>query len=1222
MRAAEKIFKKLIFFSLIPLILSIGIASFLFLPNVYADSLPPIIAIINEDPYYFAEGNFGISLLHYMDFPLTPYLTSGVTENSTVKEIMDAYFKANSDITASIIEQESDRAISYVLHIQSPELIGDQVSYGFQMFNPATNAYQFTLESLASKDNQSYYEFASRYINAGGRPDPFDATIDVVTGDGTVLQKWQYYGCSITYFEIYLEDALVYLMYSGGIQAEIRDQSQIECRSRYMQADMDEVFNHYINFKGPAKTKHYDTAELNKIPSTNDRAVSYLVTFVGREIPEEVTFQTFSKFGTLGTSIPKYGGYLGFVKTNPEFFLESLLSKDKKGYYEYISRYINPGKTPERFDVNVDVVTGDGTALLRWQYFDCKVTSFEALLKDSMLIIKFHPGSTPEIRDHTEFHCNGLHLEADFEVLFSPYHNLPKTGEARLVASEPGAVIPKPADRAMSYVVHFSDGDFGDSTKTILTFPNFKQTALTEFNLQALPSQDKNDLYDVLIAKSMNPGRLPDPFDVTVDVVSGDGTILQKWQYYKCKVTNYQLKLNDILTKTKYAGINVAEIKETTSFECRGQNLVADPLKPVSPYTSIDVPSSTLDPTTERVGGEVPKEETRAMSYVVTLVGADIPQETFTSFASFKTRGITVRTTESSFLVHDLAKPTFSLQSLPSKDKENFYMLLAKYINAGKEPNPFDVKVDIVSGDDTILQSWNYFDCHVVNYEAFFEDNLLVIKYSPSAVEIRDKAGFECDGFHFETPRLKAFSPYASIQKLSEETQISNETGSLVPDNNDRPMSYVVHFSEGEIIIPHTYLTFSKYKQIDSTHFWLESLPSQDKELFYDSIIARYINPGKSPELIDVSVDLVTGDGTILQSWQYHKCSVTDYVIYRDDNIMFTRFVKNIDYEIRDKTTFDCAGLNVDTEGKLPFSLYTDIFNKRMVAEPDVPEIIVPPHVQLRSGTSANEIECKKEMELMIRPSNALPYCVKAHSITVLQELGWEHISKRPSEEPSIDKSKIGYTNLKAVLPTDGERAMSYRINVIGDEVPEVVHSIKFSKFAPFTTDDITVNTAKILGLPIPETAAITLHPTVHIGNMTLTVDVEVPLTDLPLPIPTATIPGDTSTLFGMIPYYHFGDKPSFYLESLPAKDKQEFYKWLSRYTNPGKTPDPVDVGVEILDGSGNTLQTWMYRDCSVLSYQLFLEDYILAFKYHGLWHTEIKDRTLFSCDGLSLNRL
>lgn len=1207
-----------ILFLIIPLILSIGIASSLFLPNVYAAQSPPIVALIDGDPYYFAEGDFGISLLHYLGFPLTPYLTDGVTEKSTDKEIMAAYYKANADVTSAIIEQESDRVISYVLTIQSADFIGDKVSYGFQMFNPGLDEIQFTLESLSNKDNQSYYEFVSRYINPGSRPQPFDATIDAVTGDGTVLQKWLYYGCSITYFEIYLEEALLFLMYAGGIASEIRDQSQIECSSRYLAADMDEVFSPYMRLDGPAKTKHYDTAMLNKIPSRNDRAASYLVTFVGREVPEEVTFQTFGKFGQTGSTISS--GYDGtaFGQTTPEFFLEGLLSKDKKEYYEYIARYINPGKTPEKFDVNVDVVTGDGTALLRWQYFGCEVTDFKAELKNSMLLIKFHPGSDPEIRDHTEFECTGFYLEADFVNLYSPYLNLPKTGEARRVASEPGAAIAKLADRANSYVVHFSDGDFGNSTKTFRTFPDFKQTGLTKFNLQALPSQDKNDLYDMLIAKSMNPGRLPDPFDVTVDIVSGDGTILQKWQYYDCKVSNYQLKLNDVLTSTKYSGKGGAEIKETTSFECRGQNLVADPLQPLSKFTSRNVATPTLDPTTELVGGEIPKEETRAMSFLVTLVGHDFPQETFTSFASFKTEGITVKTTEYSMFVSERHPPAFSLESLPSKDKENFFLLLAKYINPGKNPSPFDVKVDIVSGDATILQSWNYFDCHVVNYAASLSDNLLIIKYSPSAVEIRDKTSFECDGFHFETPRLKGFSPYASIHVLSGVTQISNETGSLVPDNNDRPMYYVVHFSEGEIIIPHTYLTFSKYKQIDSTNFWLESLPSQDKKLFYDGIIARYINPGKSPELIDVSIDFVTGDGTILQSWQYHKCSVTDYVIYRDDDVMFTRFIKTIDYEIRDKTTFDCAGLNVDIEGKLPFSLYADIFSKGLVAEPDLPEIIVPPQVQSKSGPSANEIECEREMELMIRPSNKLNYCVNAISVTTLQEQGWEHISKKLS----IDKSKIGYTNLKAVLPADGERAMSYRINVIGRDVPEVVSSIKFSKFAPFTPDDITVNTAKILGLPIPDNAFITLHESVKIGNFTLFLDVEVPLADLPLPIPTATIPGDTSTLFGMMPYYHFGDKPSFYLESLPAKDKQEFYKWLSRYTNPGKTPEPVDVGVEILDGSGNTLQTWMYRDCSVTSYQLLLDDYILGFKYHGLWHTEIKDRTLFSCIGLSLNRL
>ena len=78
----------------------------------------------------------------------------------------------------------------------------------------------------------------------------------------------------------------------------------------------------------------------------------------------------------------------------------------------------------------------------------------------------------------------------------------------------------------------------------------------------------------------------------------------------------------------------------------------------------------------------------------------------------------------------------------------------------------------------------------------------------------------------------------------------------------------------------------------------------------------------------------------------------------------------------------------------------------------------------------------------------------------------------------------------------------------------------------------------------------------------------------------------------------------------------------MSRYVNPGKQPDPIDVGIEILDGDGNLLQTWIYRDCTVKSYQVFLEDNILMIKYHERWQSEIKDRVMFACNGLHLNEL
>ena len=190
----------------------------------------------------------------------------------------------------------------------------------------------------------------------------------------------------------------------------------------------------------------------------------------------------------------------------------------------------------------------------------------------------------------------------------------------------------------------------------------------------------------------------------------------------------------------------------------------------------------------------------------------------------------------------------------------------------------------------------------------------------------------------------------------------------------------------------------------------------------------------------------------------------------------------------------------------------------------------------------------------------------------------------------------------------------------VGSEVPETLHQTKFSKFVPFTTADITIPTAQIFGIPIPIDAAFTIDAVEAPDGSTYTVDVA--LEDLPLPIPYATIPGYTSTLFGVIPHYEIGETPEFYLESLPAKDKIEFYKWISQYVNPGRPPEPIDVGIEILDGNDNILQTWVYRDCEARSYQVFLEDNILMIKYHEQWGSEIKDRVMFTCNGLHIDEL
>lgn len=45
---------------------------------------------------------------------------------------------------------------------------------------------------------------------------------------------------------------------------------------------------------------------------------------------------------------------------NTGFYIESTPDKNRTEYYDFLARYVNPGKQPEPIDVDVEVMTGDG----------------------------------------------------------------------------------------------------------------------------------------------------------------------------------------------------------------------------------------------------------------------------------------------------------------------------------------------------------------------------------------------------------------------------------------------------------------------------------------------------------------------------------------------------------------------------------------------------------------------------------------------------------------------------------------------------------------------------------------------------------------------------------------------------------------------------------------------------------------------------------------------
>jgi len=61
---------------------------------------------------------------------------------------------------------------------------------------------------------------------------------------------------------------------------------------------------------------------------------------------------------------------------------------------------------------------------------------------------------------------------------------------------------------------------------------------------------------------------------VQVDIVAGDGSIIQTWDYRQCDIEGYWTYIDDWKEYYKYIPGNESEIHERFQFECRGFSLL------------------------------------------------------------------------------------------------------------------------------------------------------------------------------------------------------------------------------------------------------------------------------------------------------------------------------------------------------------------------------------------------------------------------------------------------------------------------------------------------------------------------------------------------------------------------------------------------------------------------------------------------------------------------
>jgi len=144
-------------------------------------------------------------------------------------------------------------------------------------------------------------------------------------------------------------------------------------------------------------------------------------------------------------------------------------------------------------------------------------------------------------------------------------------------------------ERAQFFIVHFSNGLI-EKPFTVSTFSKFESTSSQskgtelykfpmyyfkdkpEFYLEGLPSMDKKDLYRG-IDRWMTRGATLSPFDVDIDVIAGDSTVIQTWSYSNCQPTAYGTYLQDVINFYQYSGQEKSEIRDRVAFSCTALSL-------------------------------------------------------------------------------------------------------------------------------------------------------------------------------------------------------------------------------------------------------------------------------------------------------------------------------------------------------------------------------------------------------------------------------------------------------------------------------------------------------------------------------------------------------------------------------------------------------------------------------------------------------------------------
>ena len=780
-------------------------------------------------------------------------------------------------------------------------------------------------------------------------------------------------------------------------------------------------------------------------------------------------------------------------------------------------------------------------------------------------------------------------------------------------------------DRARYYIVHFWDTSNG--SKTFTTFGKFQPIITkspispvgtskysTGFALESLTGKNNQWYYNNIINDYVNPGKVPQPFSADIDVVSGDGGLLETFKYKKCQLNEYVPFLSDNLVRLQFIKQFKSEVRDRADFTCDGFQVNFDLRKPSSDWVSIQ---NTID--------SIPNKKDTVQKYVV-KISSDIFKsgKTYQTFAKFTPVGLQ-EDSPLSIATNPISVQTkgFSLESLPSTDKQLFYQYVFDKLNNNRNVQPVDLSIDLVNGDGSILQTWKYPRCDVTNYSTYRQEVSAIFKFTQvNKAEIRDKTFFSCTGLAVNfTPKMTILS-----QNMT--------AGLVVPSNSDRAQVFTVHFSNGYLKKPfdYTFLKFAPFSKTysiytlpdytfgDKPQFYLESMPSKDKDQFYQ-LVNSYVNLGdKTPQPFDASVDLTSGDGSIIQTWKYTKCNISQYQPYSQIVVIVNTFTEKFQPEIRERTIFQCSGLSLDGYKPSVNESNTSIQAINFVPkDTDRAQVFITKFSNgdfNPSQTYYTFAVFQPDLSASNQVKTTYPQ-IKSSSFTLLSL-------------PSKDKAEYYKFISRFVNPTYKPEPFDVSIETVSGD-GTIIETWKYQKCQ--LTDYKTYLQSSLLFYPLSGKKAIsetqdqsTFQCTGFSivfggGQEDLSKHQIIPSDENRVMAYVGHLTSNvlTSTRTnGLVQEFTTLGNQKFQIESLPNKYQKDGYYLIGKYINPNSKPELFDINTELITGDGTKLYSIQYAKCYGTDYSIFLDDNIANIKFSTPIKSEIRDKSIIQCSGVN----